>query len=1013
MKRDGKIDTVDEVINNRDQANLNRQTSTSKIFTTGETGGTQTIYSFNEDGTFTKNRVPQPDKRLFFINESDFAEINIEDKAYVSNDKLVVEKQDGTKKEYDISTSPVSGSIPLELGSDGRVKYKGGKINFNSIKTDPQSSQPLRNTGDQKTKFADAAKNYEISFRGISNFFKENQDPFAIVSGIARGAMNLVIAMERRISSDEDLINLPVMRIINALVGQTVSGTYHSGRNHRSFQDQVLEELKAVVNEDQIAKIFSNQVGRWWQRNVTMTSSNAIYISEQLKAFGKAQGFDLIVQFTNQEITLDELKQKLVDKGFDPTVNLDEVTLAKLNAAAMSVRASYKMAYDEMKRLYEQETAVTGEQKPFPEWNPNYWWSNQGFDWHEVTKDPTGFKKWLVEKLGLDEIEAEDLFLAYSYKGTTRTRTSFSLVDGRTFVPFSFSEASLRITSTEGYKKWASKNMFESLHKMQVESAKYIASTKYFGHGGRKLNEHFYDLEQDVKAGKLSEENLGKAAFITKAIIDSTHGNFRRIKNPAFAAINRFLTSWSIFAGLSLSTLSSIPETAMIYFNVKDDDEWKKANDALVNQIVALWKGELSEEYKRTELYLKKGGIPFDQNTVVDRVATGDRDMAYVKWHEIFFRTILIKQYTQFQRRMNAAFGMDFIKSGFNILLTAPRILEELPNGSQGGFANFYFDEFSEYEMKAYNQLADLGINVELVMKYFYEIDEVKRDKIFNLRDKELVPKVQGIQGEEQYLDYGWKFEPSEIDEITVELATKENLNATEREVYERAREIQDEIEEELSGGIYKFVNERIQNPQAANRPMFFQDPHYQLMTQFNGFLSAFTANIVPKLWNNQLRKGNTQVKYDTFVLVLLLLALGGASQWLKDLIKFGRPSPYLDGLGYTQRALYSSGITGQFERVIDVAKPLYPSRDDWFGSILFGELGPSIRNITSVAKGTGQLLQGKGEQGWSNVFKTMPYGGPIPSARRAGADVMTGQNPLKRLPDIPSSNEIIDTLLS
>lgn len=1008
LKRNGKIKTVEEVINDSDGDTNKRYRNLGIDFTIN---GKK--FTFETDKG--KANTNAESDTTVFIDPEFKKEINKDDKIEILEDKIIVTKPDGTQKEYPVSFVPTENSYPLDI-KDGRVFFSGNNIDKGSVKQNPNTATEIKfNEGKEAVIFSNAAQRFENKFRGLGNIFRNQTGLFSLADKAVTGFRRFFSGMEVDIATEQDLMDIPELRELNALVGQTNNGVYHSGRNHKSYQDKVLEDIKSVVDENNIAKIFANQVGRFYQKNVTMTSDNAKYISTQLQAFGAAEGFKLVEQFTNGEITLIQVKDALVKNGFDPNIMFDEQLLAKLTDAALSIRTSYKLSYDAIAEEWNKEN----KQDPFPPFDETYWYSNEGFDWYEATKDPKGFKDWLINSAGLSSEMANDQFENVAFRGTHRARSSFSLVEGKVYKPFSFSEKAVKISGIKGYKKWSSGNIFEALNRVQVEAAKYHATTRYFGQGGRKLNERFYDIKRKyVDTGLLSEERFGQAAYYVKAIIDSTHGNYKRIENPRWAGMNRFLTNWSIFAGLSLSALSSIPETAMIYFNLKDDHEWKQANSALVNQLVALWKGTMSEEFQQAERYLKRSGIAYDANTVVDRLATGERDMAYVKAHEVFFRTILIKQWTQMQRRMASSLGMDFIKSGFNILSTAPRILTTLPDGKEGGFKGFDFDNFNEYEMRTYTQLSDLSINVELIMNYYYQLDELKRDKIFNLSDdnyKTIIDEsdslgvkveIEGINQDE------FIYEPDEVQVLFKQLAENEVETQSDKEVYKKALDIQAEIEEEITNGIYKFVNERIQNPQAANRPEFFQNPHYQLLTQFNGFLSTFTANIVPKLWNRQLRKGNPQVKYDTFALILVLLALGGASQWLKDLIKFGRPSPYLDAMGYTQRALYSSGVIGQYERLVDIAKPLYPSRDDWLGSIIFGELGPSIRNIGAVAKGAGLLAEGEGERAIKSFAKTMPYGGPIPSVRQAAADVGTLKNPFDRV-DLPNTNEIIDSLLS
>jgi len=290
------------------------------------------------------------------------------------------------------------------------------------------------------------------------------------------------------------------------------------------------------------------------------------------------------------------------------------------------------------------------------------------------------------------------------------------------------------------------------------------------------------------------------------------------------------------------------------------------------------------------------------------------------------------------------------------------------------------FDKMSEEELRVFNHLSDLGIDVQGLLNAYTLVDELYRDSLFDLEvtDTEdgVIPKTKREAAMASLME------------------RKNSLPPADREVFNDIVNTEQYIDSQIETAIYNFVNERVQNPQSTNRPLFFQDPHYQLLTQFNGFISTFTAVVIPQLYRNQLAKGTMQVKYDTFMLIVMLMVLGGASQYIKDKIKFGKPSPYLDGPGYVQRALYSSGILGQYERVADAIKPLYPDRDDSLATTLLGESGPSARNIMNVLSGTKKVLEGKGESGANAFLKSVPVTSTINQLRRGAIDAGQGNKP-------------------
>jgi len=857
--------------------------------------------------------------------------------------------------------------------------------------------------------FSNEAQVHENEKRGIKNFFRNNDELYDYIENITSGFGKLFKAAESSAVDFNKLVQSKIGLDIFSRIGQMTTGVYHAGQNFKQYSDQLISDLKTFVDEKEIAKSFGYK---------NIDSKNAIDISKKLREFGRSGGFenyelmvlqqqgafdlaDAYIKGNRDQIIVDELnalglstdadirayyaKAKKFPNGVVPfeALKVDSFTEAsKLYAAAKQIKSSYDASHS----AFNEEYSKSNKGKTIP-YRSDYWWRHQGFDHTKVRKNPAGFKKWL--KSVDPSLDVESIYQNIANRGAHGAQGDFSLVGGVKWRPWSFNPASTNITDAKGFNNWSNDNLFESLNKTQNEVAKYNSTTKYFGEGGSKLSRLFKQLETE---GVLNKEEIQKFAWYTKAIIDSSHGNFRRIQDPRWAAVNNYLTSWSIFAGLPLSTISSIPETAMVYFKVKDSDEFKQANTRFIQQVAGAWDNALKAEVEITKKQLEQSGLSEDQNTVVDRLATGERDVSFIKAHEAFFRAVGIKQFTQFQRRMNAAFAVDTVKSGFNRLEFAPK-------NSDG---TFNLDRFNEVEMRTFLDLSDLGIDVQKLYDYFSETDEIYRDTLFDITDN------RSVEGDTD----AFIRSPTQRETATRKLARREKLKG--EELLQRAQKIQEEVNEQIQTAIYRFVNERIQNPQAANRPLFFQDPHYQLFTQFNGFISTFTANVIPKLWRDQLAKGNPKVKYDMFALVIMMMALGGASQYIKDLIKFGQSSPYLDEVGYVQRALYSSGVIGQYERVVDMVHPLYPQRGnglEWMFNTILGEAGPSARNIETVLTATGQALSGETERAVSNFGKILPGIGPVTSLRRSLSDVAHLENPLKGV-ELPDSDDIIRALL-
>ena len=88
--------------------------------------------------------------------------------------------------------------------------------------------------------------------------------------------------------------------------------------------------------------------------------------------------------------------------------------------------------------------------------------------------------------------------------------------------------------------------------------------------------------------------------------------------------------------------------------------------------------------------------------------------------------------------------------------------------------------------------------------------------------------------------------------------------------------------------GFFNFVNDAIALPQSANRPLIFQDPRFALFTQFQGFIATFTANHIPKMYAQAIKRGTPGMRYSVFATLSTMIVLGFVSQHLKDLLKYG-----------------------------------------------------------------------------------------------------------------------------
>ena len=188
-------------------------------------------------------------------------------------------------------------------------------------------------------------------------------------------------------------------------------------------------------------------------------------------------------------------------------------------------------------------------------------------------------------------------------------------------------------------------------------------------------------------------------------------------------------------------------------------------------------------------------------------------------------------------------------------------------------------------------------------------------------------------------------------------------------------------IQDQLRTGTFNFINDAIVLPQSANRPLLYQDPRFKLFTQFHGFISTFQANHLPKMYR-QLFKGQTpSIKYNAFAVMATMIMLGFLSQYLKDLLKYGKGTEYLDTPEKIQRAVGASGLMGITERGLNLVNPLYESRYDnsieWAADTILGE-SAALSTGQRLSDAAGSVFDGNARRTAHKLSKLTPLVGPV-----------------------------------
>jgi len=185
---------------------------------------------------------------------------------------------------------------------------------------------------------------------------------------------------------------------------------------------------------------------------------------------------------------------------------------------------------------------------------------------------------------------------------------------------------------------------------------------------------------------------------------------------------------------------------------------------------------------------------------------------------------------------------------------------------------------------------------------------------------------------------------------------------------------------DELTKGSHNFVNEAVVHPSKLNRPKFYSDPYLQLFTQFQGYVSTFTAQILPRLLQD-LRKTGSADQVNSAATIAMMFALSYFALYMKDLIKYGESPPeWLKDEQRFQRYIGQVGLLGTGQRVVDT---FFPMIDDKTKRSVLGEAAHAVAEQAPALAFIGKIDDALSAKDGSQIKKTarlLPFFGTSPS---------------------------------
>lgn len=700
-------------------------------------------------------------------------------------------------------------------------------------------------------------------------------------------------------------------------------------------KSEAARKLYALVGQP-LGRLYSGRDVQSYEAEVRAGLLETINTKRIFKRFGMRDSV------SNSARISDMIRRYVEAKGDESLLKNDPEVLNNLDAIAATIT---ELEIFSQRRYALQNNTYVKQQagRENLEATPLWWLKHASWDWKKVRQNREAWFDWMrknaLDSNGKPAYSEAELDVLYNKIANNENATAFSLVEGVEFLPGSAKNSAEDLSMKPGFDQFANTNILQNMVNSANQTAKYTAYTEYFGAGGKYLEQLFKDMESE-----LEPEELAELAYHTKSIIDAGTGNYKPIRNKALASLQNTAAFFSAMVGLPLSAISSFPEFAMILYQGRGGKDVQNGLNAAVGEVKAIAKNIATMKVDKRLLNIPLGNIDRESHR---RLTEGGlfNDDATIATRLGLGETDVSKAWWQSKfYKWTGIAGITQLQRAIaaaavtGFVSDRIKILAAKPEGQ----------EYNQDQLDVYIQLKNLGMDVDGMIERYNKYNNQEMFDTFSENN----PAT----------DADYKFIDNQMNTVT-----------------------------------WYFVNDRIQNPQAYNRPLFFQDPHFQMFVQFNGFISTFTANVVPKLWNDYLKNGSPRMQYNTFAMMMVMMAMAGGSQWLKDYIKFGESTPYLNDAQLLQRALQSSGLLGTGERVLQAALPLYRSRDESLIDRLFGETvggSPMARNIITGGKAIGALGAGETERAVGQATKLIPGVGPITPIRNILNDLIHGRKP-------------------
>ena len=550
----------------------------------------------------------------------------------------------------------------------------------------------------------------------------------------------------------------------------------------------------------------------------------------------------------------------------------------------------------------------------------NYLLRYKSFDKGAIHRNRPEFQRLLMEQYKMSHAEAAALTDAITGNENVNTiDEAFSVTKGGV-TPGSHQSRTLGLSENAAFQNFMEKNLFTNVSNAAKSAARFTAYQEFIGKDSAKLNERLQQMQDELTQShgeEVAKQMTNKVAAQMQDYLDAESGNYKRPTTEAGKNLEKIQKNVMLW-----TTMAGLPLATISSF---------------VEAALTL------RGLTRDQIFSKDGGLHSLGRELAHTLSKGMGEVA----GSVTRRTV----------SKEPSKGQDIIRNLGYMEWEVGAATTTGVSETNVWHRNFYESFFKWTGLQGwtnYTRAVRASIAADFIKDKVDLIREHQGPKTNEIQEAEEGLRNIGINVQDMVAAFNGELTPAQFDKV---------------------------MQQNIREGTYNFINDAVALPQSANRPLIYQDPRFALFTQFQGFIATFTANHIPKLWGEYVKRGTPAMKYNAFAIMATMIMLGFASQYLKDLIKYGTSSPYLTDAEKTRRAIGASGLLGSGERIIDSFFPLYEQRAgsplEWAFNTTTGE-SPALGTLTRTAGAVGDLVTGDVGRGLKGIAKSSPFIGPI-----------------------------------